>query len=114
MVGDDDDLVAVPDLGVLAEVLLEDADGARPADVVRHEDVDIDPDVVAGRDRVAAARRARIFSVRVIGMAADSGGYCQYTPRAFATDCSWDHSHTARRIPRKNRRQGTNMHHKCQ
>ena len=54
MVGDDDDLVAVPDLGVLAEVLLEDADGARPADVVRHENVDIDPDVVAGLDAVAA------------------------------------------------------------
>ena len=54
MVGDDDDLLAVPDLGVLAEVLLEDADGAGPADVVRHEDVDVDPDVVAGRDGVAA------------------------------------------------------------
>ena len=54
MVGDDDDLVAVPDLGVLAEVLLEDADGAGAADVVRHEDVDVDPDVVAGLDAVAA------------------------------------------------------------
>ena len=54
MVGDDDDLVAVPDLGVLAEVLLEDADGARAADVVRHEDVDVDPDVVAGLHGVAA------------------------------------------------------------
>ena len=54
MVGDDDDLVAVPDLGVLAEVLLEDADGAGAADVVRHEDVDVDPDVVAGLDGVAA------------------------------------------------------------
>ena len=54
MVGDDDDLVAVPDLGVLAEVLLEDADGARAADVVRHEDVRVDPDVVAGLDVDAA------------------------------------------------------------
>ena len=67
MVGDDDDLLAVPDLGVLAEVLLEDADGARAADVVGHEDVDVDPDVVAGLDGVACRRaRARIFSVMVI------------------------------------------------
>ena len=54
MVGDDDDLLAVPDLGVLAEVLLEDADGAGAANVVRHEDIDIDPDVVAGLDGVAS------------------------------------------------------------
>ena len=54
MVGDDDDLLAIPDLGVLAEVLLEDADGARPADVVRHEDIDIHPDIVAGPDGIAA------------------------------------------------------------
>ena len=53
VIGDDDDLLAVPDLGVLAEVLLEDADGARAADVVRHEDVGIDPDVVARQTRFA-------------------------------------------------------------
>ena len=61
MVGDDDDLVAVPDLGVLAEVLLEDADGARAADVVRHEDVDVDPDVVAGPNAVAAGMAGQDF-----------------------------------------------------
>ena len=73
MVGDDDDLLAVPDLGVLAEVLLEDADGARAADVVRHEDVDVDPDVVAGRDGGRGRRaRARIFSVIVIADIANS------------------------------------------
>src|SRR5207245_907048 len=43
-----------PDLGVLAEVLLEDADGARAADVVGHEDVGVDPDVVVGLDVLAA------------------------------------------------------------
>ena len=36
VVRDDDDLLAVPDLGVLPELLLEDADGAGAADVVRH------------------------------------------------------------------------------
>ena len=72
MVGDDDDFLAVPDLGVLAEVLLEDADGAGAADVVRHEDVDIDPDIVAGLTLGSRpAWRARIFSVSVIGMSAE-------------------------------------------
>ena len=28
---------------------MEDADGARAADVVGHEDIDVDPDVLAGR-----------------------------------------------------------------
>src|SRR5207244_3873851 len=47
------DLGAVPDLGGFAEVLVEDAEGAGAADVVRHEHVDVDPDVFAGGDRVA-------------------------------------------------------------
>src|ERR1019366_6151411 len=50
VIGNDDDFLAVPDLGVLAEVMLEDADGAWAAHVVGHEDVRIDPDVVAGND----------------------------------------------------------------
>src|SRR5690349_1962227 len=50
MVRDDDDLLAVPHPRVLAEMLLEDADGPRPAHVVRHEDVGIDPHIIAGRD----------------------------------------------------------------
>ena len=54
VVGDDDDLVFVPDLGVLAELFVEDADGARAADVVGHEDIDIDPDIFAGGDEVLA------------------------------------------------------------
>src|SRR5947209_11370353 len=37
VVGDEDHLGAVPDFGVLAEVLLEDAEGAGAADVVGHE-----------------------------------------------------------------------------
>jgi hypothetical protein len=48
MVGDDDDLVFVPDLRGLAELAFEHADGARAANVVRHEHVGIHPDVVAG------------------------------------------------------------------
>jgi hypothetical protein len=47
MIGNDDDLVAVPNFGVFAELLLEHADRARPANVMRHEDVGIHPDVVA-------------------------------------------------------------------
>lgn len=58
VVGDDDDLLAVPDLGVLPELLLEDPDGAGPADVVRHEHVDVHPDVLAGLE-AGALRRPR-------------------------------------------------------
>ena len=68
MVGDDDHLFAVPDLGVLAEVLLEDADGAGAADVVGHQNVDVHPDVVARLNASRPAARASIFSVRVCGM----------------------------------------------
>jgi hypothetical protein len=48
VVGDDDDFVFVPDFGGLAELAFEHADGARPANVVRHEHVGVHPDVVAG------------------------------------------------------------------
>jgi hypothetical protein len=48
MVGDDDDLVFVPDLGVLAELTFEHADGPGTAHVVRHEHVGVHPDVVTG------------------------------------------------------------------
>ena len=60
-------LVLVPDLGVAAEFFVEDADGARAADIVGHEDIDIDPDILAGRRRGALpACLARIFSVMVM------------------------------------------------
>ena len=48
VVGDDDDFVFVPDFGGLAELAFEHADGARPANIVRHEHVGADPDVVTG------------------------------------------------------------------
>ena len=48
MVRDDDHLVAVPDLGVLAEFALENADGARAADVVRHQHIGVDPNIISG------------------------------------------------------------------
>src|SRR5205085_5594423 len=47
MVGDDDHFCRVPNLGVLAELTLENPDRPRPADIMRHEDVGIDPDVIA-------------------------------------------------------------------
>ena len=62
MVGDDDDFVFVPDLRVLAELAFEHADGARPANVVRHEHVGVHPDVVAGlHARLAGGARENFF-----------------------------------------------------
>ena len=58
VVGDDDDLVAVPDLRVRPELALEDSDRPRPAHVVRHERVDVRPHVVA-RPNGHFAGRAR-------------------------------------------------------
>ena len=53
VVRDDDHLGAVPDAGVLAEVLFEHADRAWAAYVVRHQDIDVGPHVVTGPDLVA-------------------------------------------------------------
>ncbi len=50
MIGNDDDLVSVPHLGILAEVLFEDANGPRPAHVVGHQDIGIDPNIIIGID----------------------------------------------------------------
>src|SRR5262249_1810132 len=44
MVGNDDDLMAIPDLGVLAEFALKDTDSARSANIMGHENVGLDPD----------------------------------------------------------------------
>ena len=61
VVGNDDDFIFVPDFGVLAELAFEYADGSRPADVVRHEHVGVDPDIIAGLDFGLARRRGRGF-----------------------------------------------------
>ena len=53
VIRDDDEFVGVPDFRVLAELLLENSDGARPAHVVRHQDIHIHPNVFAGPDGVA-------------------------------------------------------------
>src|SRR5207248_1564783 len=50
VVGDEDDAIAVPDARLLPELAPEDADRARAADIVRHEDVGAHPDVVPGLD----------------------------------------------------------------
>ena len=57
MVGNDDHLVAVPDLGGFAKLPLEHADGPRPADIMRHQDVGLHPNIVAGLNP-GFARRA--------------------------------------------------------
>ena len=67
VVGDDDDLVLVPDLGVLAELPMEHADGPRPANVVGEQDVGVDPNVVAGLDAGPSA-----------GAGEDGFGECHY------------------------------------
>ena len=68
VIGDDHDLVLVPDLGGLAELALEDADGARPAHVVGQQHIGLHPDIIAGRRRGSLPlARASSFSVKVEG-----------------------------------------------
>ncbi len=63
VVGDDDDLVLVPDLGVLAEFALEDADRSRPAHIVGQEDIGIHPHVLAGDNvRLPGGAGEELFS----------------------------------------------------
>jgi hypothetical protein len=55
-------LFAVPNFGVLSKLALEHADGSRPAHVVRHENIDIDPNIVPGFDvRLAAGACEQFF-----------------------------------------------------
>ncbi len=61
VVRDDDHFLPVPNLRVLAEFALEDADGARPANVVGHEHIHIHPDVIAGLDVGFAAGAGKQF-----------------------------------------------------
>ncbi len=54
MVRHDHQLVGIPYAGVVSEFAFKDADGRRPAHVVRHQDVDVDPDVLPGRDTLTS------------------------------------------------------------
>src|SRR5262249_17724161 len=49
--GDDDDFGTIPNFGVFPELALEHADGAGTADIMGHQHVRIDPDIVAGLNR---------------------------------------------------------------
>ena len=49
MVGNDHDLIAVPHLGVLAELALEHPNRTGAADVVGHQYVGFHPHIVTGR-----------------------------------------------------------------
>ena len=70
VVGDDDDLVLVPDLGGLAELALEHADGARPAHIVGQEHIGLHPDIFArGHVGLAAGAGEQLFSQRHKGRA---------------------------------------------
>jgi hypothetical protein len=50
VIGNDNDLGTIPDFGVLAEFAFEDADRAGATNVMGHQYVSVDPDVVAGLD----------------------------------------------------------------
>src|SRR5262249_16890982 len=63
VIGDDDYFVRVPDLGVGAEVFLENANRPRATNVVGHEDIDIDPHIIAWLNRVAP----RVASENLLG-----------------------------------------------
>ena len=61
VVGDDDYFFFIPHPGLSAEMLLEDADGPGAADIVRHEDVHVDPDVVSRLNLVAPGMAGEDF-----------------------------------------------------
>src|SRR6185436_21051105 len=54
VVRDDDDFFPIPYFGVFAEFLLEHADGAGTADVMRHENICVDPNIVTGLGEIPA------------------------------------------------------------
>jgi len=65
MVGNDDHFVAVPDFRILAELAFEHTDGARPADVMGHQHIGLDPHIISGLDSGLAGRaRQNLFSQR--------------------------------------------------
>ena len=61
MVGNDNDLVGVPHLGVLPELSLEHPDCAGATDVVRHQRVGFHPDIVTGVHLGLARRPGQNF-----------------------------------------------------
>jgi hypothetical protein len=61
VIGDDDDPLPVPHLGVLAEFAFEDADRPGSAHIVRHQDVRFHPNVVARLHRGLAGSTGENF-----------------------------------------------------
>ncbi len=62
VVRNDDHPVRVPHFGIASELIVEDANRPRTADVVSHEDIDVDPDVFAGgRTRLARVLGKYLF-----------------------------------------------------
>ena len=61
MVGNDDDLLAVPDFGFGSELALKDTDGSGSADVVGHQDIGLDPHVIPRFDRAFTRRPGQNF-----------------------------------------------------
>src|SRR5579859_1088883 len=63
VIGNDDYFVPVPDLGIFAKFAFKDADRAGAANVMGHEDIGLDPDIVAGLDpALAAGPGEKLFS----------------------------------------------------
>lgn len=61
MIGNNDDLVAVPNFCMGPKFPFEYADSAGPTNVVRHENVRFDPDILAGLDTGFASRASQDF-----------------------------------------------------
>lgn len=61
MVGDDDDLLAIEDLGVFAEFTFKNTDRSGTAHVVGQQDVDIDPDIVTWHHVLQACSTGKDF-----------------------------------------------------
>jgi len=61
VVRDDDDFSPSHTFAVSAEFPLEHADRAWSADVVRQQDIDVDPDIIAGNNEALPDARAKFF-----------------------------------------------------
>src|ERR1051326_8722012 len=59
--GDDHNSIAIPDFCIFSELALKDADRARSTDIVRHEHVGLDPDIISGLHSALAGRACENF-----------------------------------------------------
>src|SRR4029078_911964 len=91
VIGNDDDLRAIPNAGVLAKFPFENADGSRAANIVRHEDVDVDPYVIARIDALFAgcAREDRFGQSHKSGLSYSGCEGCKGKQGAKVCSSAW-------------------------